>query len=136
MIKTMNETEKKIEALKSCIGKTDEESRRIFTESIAYLKANDSEDVQRTLSEIIKEGLRNTKKEIEVLKTQIEDVYDILPLSYIAKRYFNKSRAWLYQRLNGYKVKGKTYTLNEEEKRIFNAAMQELSAKIGSVQLS
>lgn len=132
----MNETERKIEALKSCIGKTDEESRIIFTKSIAYLKANDSEEVQRLLSEILTDGLSETKREIEVLKMQIEDVYDILPLSYIAKTYFKKSRSWLYQRLNGYKVKGKTYTLNEEEKRIFNTAMQDLSAKIGSVQLS
>lgn len=132
----MNEVAERIEVLKSCIGKTDEESRKKFSESVAYLKANDSEEVQQVLSELLGNGLAEVKKEIEVLKSQIEDVYEILPLSYIAKTYFNKSRAWLYQRLNGYKIKGRTYSLNEEEKRIFNAAMQDLSARIGSVQLS
>lgn len=132
----MNEVAKRIEVLKSCIGKKDEESRKKFEESVAYLKANDSKEVQQILSELLGKGLAEAKKEIEVLKSQIEDVYEILPLSYIAKTYFNKSRAWLYQRLNGYKIKGKTYSLNEEEKRIFNAAMQDLSARIGSVQLS
>lgn len=132
----MNEVAERIEVLKSCIGKTDEESRKNFSESVAYLKANDSEEVQQVLSELLGNGLAEVKKEIEVLKSQIEDVYEILPLSYIAKTYFNKSRAWLYQRLNGYKIKGRTYSLNEEEKRIFNAAMQDLSARIGSVQLS
>lgn len=132
----MNEVAERIEVLKSCIGKTDEESRKKFKESVAYLKANDSEEVQQVLSELLGNGLAEAKKEIDVLKSQIEDVYEILPLSYIAKTYFNKSRAWLYQRLNGYKIKGRTYSLNEEEKRIFNAAMQDLSARIGSVQLS
>lgn len=132
----MNEVAERIEVLKSCIGKTDEDSRKKFEESIAYLRANDSEEVQQILSDLLGNGLAEVKKEIEVLKSQIEDVYEILPLSYIAKTYFNKSRAWLYQRLNGYKIKGRTYSLNEEEKRIFNAAMQDLSARIGSVQLS
>ena len=132
----MNEVKEKIEALKSCIGKNDEESRKKFAESLSFLKDNDSEEVQQILSELLDNGLAELKKDIDVLKTQIEDVYEILPLSYIAKTYFNKSRAWLYQRLNGYKVKGRTYSLNEEEKRIFNAAMQDLSARIGSVQLS
>ena len=132
----MNEVAERIEVLKSCIGKTDEDSRKKFEESIAYLRANDSEEVQQILSDLLGNGLAEVKKEIDVLKSQIEDVYEILPLSYIAKTYFNKSRAWLYQRLNGYKIKGRTYSLNEEEKRIFNAAMQDLSARIGSVQLS
>lgn len=132
----MNEVALKIEELKSCIGKTDEESRRKFEESLAYLKANDSEEVQQLMTRLIDEGLVKTKKSLDVLKNQLEDVYDILPLAYIAKKYFNKSRAWLYQRLNGYPVKGRVYSLNEEEKKIFNAAMKDLSIRIGSVQLS
>lgn len=132
----MNEKELKLEELKSCIGKTDKESRKRFNELVAYFQADNSEDSKLMLENLLKEGLAEVGQEIEILKNQIEDVYDILPLSYIAKHYFNKSRAWLYQRLNGYPVKGKTYSLNEEEKRIFNAAMQDLSARIGSVHLS
>lgn len=132
----MNKLETKINTLKSCIGKTDDESRRKFTEVLGYLKENGSEEVQKEISDLLTNGLSEVKNEIEGLKSQIEDVYDILPLSYIARTYFHKSRAWLYQRLNGYQVRGRKYSLNEEEKRIFNAAMLDLSARIGSVQLS
>lgn len=132
----MNELETKINTLKSCIGKTDDESRRKFVEALDYLKENGSEEVRKEISDLLTNGLSEVKNEIEDLKSQIEDVYDILPLSYIARTYFHKSRAWLYQRLNGYQVRGRKYSLNEEEKRIFNAAMLDLSARIGSVQLS
>ena len=71
-----------------------------------------------------------------ILKFQIEEVYELLPLAYIAKHYFGKSRGWLYQRLNGYAVKGRVYTLNEEEKEIFNRAVKDIAARIGSVHLS
>lgn len=132
----MNEAKQKIEELKACIGKTDEESRKKFAEALAYLKANDSEEVQQALNELLTEGITQTKQEVAALKKQMEDVYDILPLSYIAKVYFNKSRSWLYQRLNGYQVRGKVYSLNEKEKQTFNMAMQDIAARIGSVQLS
>lgn len=132
----MDELRTKINTLKSCIGKTDDESRRKFEELLGYLKENNSEEVQKEISDLLNNGLSEVKNEIAGLKSQIEDVYDILPLSYIARTYFHKSRAWLYQRLNGYQVRGRVYSLNEEEKRIFNTAMLDLSARIGSVQLS
>lgn len=132
----MKEVEQKLEELKSCIGKTDKESRQKFEELTAYFESNDSEEVKQTLTELLDNGLAETEQEINTLKQQMEEVYDILPLSYIAKHYFKKSRAWLYQRLNGYPVKGKVYSLNEEEKKIFNAAIQDLAKRIGSVHLS
>ena len=55
---------------------------------------------------------------------EIRDSLDILPLSYIAKHYFGKSASWLYQRINGNKVRGKVYTLNKEEIEIFNKAFK------------
>lgn len=32
-------------------------------------------------------------------------------------------------------VRGKTYTLNEEQKRIFNEALQDISLRIGALHL-
>lgn len=132
----MDETLLRIEILKSCVGKTDSESRLKFEESLEYLRANDSEEIQQALSQVLDSGIKNVKKDVDALKLQIKDVYDLLPLAYIAETYFNKSRSWLYQRLNGYRIRGKVYSLNDEEKRIFNAAMLDLSKRIGSVQLS
>ena len=125
-----------MEDLKSCVGKTDDESRIKFKENLLYLKDNDSPQVQELLSSLLDEGLSEVRKDIAILKSQFEDVYKLLPLSYIAQHYFGKSRAWLYQRLNGYEVRGKVYTLSESEKQIFNKAVQDIAAKIGSVKLS
>jgi hypothetical protein len=50
--------------------------------------------------------------------------------------YFNKSASWLLQRLNGYQVRGKVYTLNQEQKGIFNQAVKEISNRISALQLA
>ena len=49
------------------------------------------------------------------VKQQIAPYADIIPLGYIAKKYFGKSTAWLSQRINGTKVRGKVYTLSKED---------------------
>ena len=132
----MNEIEQKIEELKACIGKTDSESHKKFEEALVYLRENDSEEVQRMLSDLLSVGLAEVEQEVRTLKRQIGEVYDLIPLSYIAGKYFGKTRSWLYQRLNGYQVRGKVYSLNEKEKEIFNKAMQDLAERFASVRLS
>ena len=74
--------------------------------------------------------------DIATIRQQLGNRYDILPMAYIAEHYFGKSRAWLYQRINGHKVRGKVYTLNEEQKRTFNEACQDLAKEIGSFRLA
>lgn len=68
-------------------------------------------------------------------KDELGDLYDILPLAHIAKKYFNRSRGWLYQRLNGYTVNGKVCAFTEEERDTFNFALREVGERIGSMQL-
>ena len=80
----MDETLLRIEILKSCVGKTDSESRLKFEESLEYLRANDSEEIQQALSQVLDSGIKNVKKDVDALKLQIKDVYDLLPLAYIA----------------------------------------------------
>jgi hypothetical protein len=70
------------------------------------------------------------------IREQMNEVIDLIPVSYIAKNYFGKSRAWLYQRINGYKVRGRVYSLNDKEIETFNRALKDISNKIGSVSVS
>lgn len=65
----------------------------------------------------------------------MKEIADIVPISYIAKNYFGKSRAWLYQRINGYRVRGHVYTLNDNELETFNRALKEIGNKIGSLSV-
>ena len=54
----------------------------------------------------------------------------------IAQKYFGKSAAWLSQRLNGSEARGYVYTLNAEQKSIFNRAVKEIGQRISSLQLA
>lgn len=81
--------------------------------------------------------MEQLQSEVLALREQLaEDDYKLLPLRYIAQNYFGKSAAWLSQRLNGSKVRGHVYTLNSEQKDIFNRAVQEIGQRISSLQLA
>ena len=83
----------------------------------------------------INNELENMTRYLE-LQNQIKSVKEIIPVSYIARNYFGKSAAWLQQRLYGYKVRGKVYTLNEKDIKTLNLALQDISKKIGSLTIA
>ena len=123
--------------LKSLMGKTDKASGERRDETSLWLKENSAnEEVKEAYNRFMTEGLAEVKSGVDKLREQIDSRYDLLPISYIAQHYFGKSKAWLYQRLNGNKVRGKVYTLNDEQKNIFNSAVKDIARQIGSVQLS
>lgn len=123
--------------LKSLMGKTDKASGERRDEISLWLKENGAnEEVKEAYNRFMTEGLAEVKSGVDKLREQIDSRYDLLPISYIAQHYFGKSKAWLYQRLNGNKVRGKVYTLNDEQKSIFNSAVKDIARQIGSVQLS
>lgn len=139
----MDNFNKKLNELKLAIGKEDSESRNKFDVIIAELQNTELNETERKeLEELLRQGLAEIstsmdaiEKEIRI-RDQIRDSLDILPLSYIAKHYFGKSASWLYQRINGNKVRGKVYTLNKEEIEIFNKALKEIGNRIGSLSIS
>ena len=123
--------------LKSLMGKTDKASGERRDEISLWLKENSAnEEVKEAYNRFMTEGLAEVKSGVDKLREQIDSRYDLLPISYIAQHYFGKSKAWLYQRLNGNKVRGKVYTLNDEQKNIFNSAVKDIARQIGSVKLS
>lgn len=102
-----------------------------------YTKPEEKEAIRKHLdAELsqIENSIESINKEITV-REQINEIADLIPMAYIAKTYFGKSRAWLYQRINGYKVRGRVYTLNEKELEIFNRALKEIGNKIGSLSV-
>lgn len=106
------------------------------------LKAMDSPEVRRLVSEmahrqmdIVETNLNEIAQ--EVLRSQMDDTaYKLIPWSYIAKEYFGKSVSWLTQRINGYPVRGKVYTLNTEQKETLNRALKEIGTFIGSYRFA
>jgi len=133
----MNEAMKKIEELKKLVRLTDEESKRKVDEIAIWFKDHKDSESQELFDRFMTDGLEEIEVEIADIRRQIEDEdYRLLPISYIAKKYFGKSQSWLSQRINGTKVRGHVYTLNDEQKKIFNTAMEDLSKFYGSFRLA
>lgn len=103
-----------------------------------------SQQDREKITEILLSHMDETIEEMKIIddqltemtiKKQLQDVAEIVSLSYIAKHYFGRTRQWLYQRINGNPVRGKVYTLNAKEKDILNNALQDISKKIGSLSV-
>ena len=126
-----------IKDMKSLMGKLDSESETRRNEISAWFKENNSPETEEIFSKFVDDGLSEIEAEVEDIRHQMEDKdYRLLPIGVIAEEYFGKSRSWLSQRINGTKVRGKSYTLNEEQKALFNRAIKEIAARIGSFQIA
>lgn len=121
----------------SLAGKEDAKSEARKVEILSYIKAHANDTDKEEAKAFIGQKMEQIKGNVEVLRKQIEaEDYKLLPLRYIAEVYFGKSAAWLSQRLNGSEVRGHIYTLNAEQKGIFNRAVQEIGQRISSLQLA
>jgi translation initiation factor IF-2 len=106
----------------------EERAKRIKSgtpEELAAFKA----DTKKSLT-AIKERLDEINMQLD-----LEDVANAISLSYIAKTYFGKSKAWLYQRLKGYNVNGKPARFTDEERKRFIDALHDLSHRIEDTAL-
>ena len=131
-----------VEEFESLIGSDRPDDKARKEEIARQLKAMDSPEVRRLVSEMAHRQMdvvENNLNEIaqEVLRSQIDDTaYKLIPWSYIAKEYFGKSVSWLTQRVNGYPVRGKVYTLNTQQKETLNRAWKEIGSFIGSYRFA
>ncbi len=136
----MEEIRKRLEELKGLAGKTDPESEARKAELTQWLNGHPEarEEVKAFMTDWLEElEADNEQIKQQSLREQMDDdIYKMLPLSIIAKRYFGKSAAWLSQRINGSPVRGKVYTLNEEQKATFNRATREIGQRISSFQMT
>ena len=114
-----------------------------FTTQLELIRKNfvsleDKEEIEKFISE----GLQEITKEINIIesellvKKQLKEISDIISLSYISKKYFNKSRQWIYQRVNGYNVNGRPAKFTEKEIETLNFALKDIAKKIGSLNIS
>ena len=81
------------------------------------------------------EAISKRKRPDIDVKGILGDISEALNLSYIAKRYFNKDRTWLYQRLNRTAVNGKPAAFTESELKKLSDSLAELSNKIHQISV-
>ena len=118
---------------------TDEERLAFKNEMKAFVE-NKTDKEREELSDAFLEGARQAcisadKVFNEALRAYLNNIYDTVSWSYIAKKYFNKSRSWLCQRLNGIRVGNKAAQFTEAEKKILVSALQDISKDIQNTAL-
>jgi len=96
------------------------------------------DEIVAYLEKYVKKGMKEQGKRMKELALRVElcNNEEIIPLSYIARTYFKKSKSWLYQRINGNVVNGSPVTLSKEERIIFNNALKDISKRIGSINIA
>lgn len=102
----------------------------------AKIKSECSTDEdEKALEEFVGSRIASLSSDIddlhdEATKLQLGEISDMINLSYIAKKYFHKSRAWLSQRINGNNVNGHACRFTPEELVTFNGALRDMSARL------
>lgn len=65
-----------------------------------------------------------------IARAKLGDVSEAISFSFIAKKYFGKSRGWLMQKVNGNMVNGKQAAFTEEERKQFRSALKDISRQL------
>lgn len=125
--------------LKEIWKKASETERlEIDREVEALLDSMDAKDGER-LEVAVTEDFQRMHREIKeieqvlTIRKQLESVLPFISVSALAKSYFGKSSSWFYQRLNGNVVHGKPAAFTEDELKILNHALQDISVKLANV---
>jgi len=122
---------KKLNGLKSIDADKFESQYLLIKEK--FTSSDEIQLIDNYISNMLSESEERIDSFIEEsVKIQLEKVSQIVSLSYIATRYFGKTRNWLYQKINGCSVNGKPAKFTMEEITTLNDALQDISKEISS----
>lgn len=100
-----------------------------FRAAVAEIPEEEKGEFQRTFYNSALQNLKEAEEIIEIasVRKALEPVIKYISLSEIADKYFNKTRQWLYQKLNGNIVNGVPAKFTKEELNTLKSALNELS---------
>lgn len=75
-------------------------------------------------------------KEIATMRDKLSSILPIISVSHLAKKYFNRSPQWFYQRLNGNNVNGKPAHFSDDEINTLKRALNDICNSINLVSLA
>lgn len=108
---------------------------------LLYEKYKDRPGYKDEVADFLQEKINISAKKIEKIenainvKKQLDEVSEMLSLSYIARTYFGKTRSWLHQRINGNVVNGKKSKFSDVELQQFQDAIKDMSKKLDSLSI-
>ena len=131
--------------LKKLKGYMDANLEDDFKKQSDFIHTNfTSEANKKAIDDFISESVLELSSETEELiqeaesllvHVQLKEICEIVSMSYIAKKYFNKNRTWIYQKINGNLKNGKPAKFSNSEIQTFNYALRDISNKIGSIAI-
>ena len=129
-----------LEKLKSHLQNSDTEA---FKKQLKVLKDNftsesNLNEMDEFIDEMVHENMAERDRAFDEIKLRAELILnkEIIPFSYIARNYFKKSKSWIYQRLNGNSINGKSVDFTPNEIETFNFAIQDISKRLGSISIA
>lgn len=112
-----------------------EEEELKFREEMEIFVASKTSEDRKILAKAFIDGATEACERVEgvyddTLRAYLDGIYESISWSYIARHYFGKSRSWLSQRINGFKIRNKEVQFTESEKKILLNALLDLSSNI------
>lgn len=84
---------------------------------------------------LLAKGDRMIGEEVNDIKEKLGSLPELVNLSAVATHCFGKSRAWLYQRINGNKINGKPACLTRAERKQLDDFLHNLGKELLTVKL-
>jgi hypothetical protein len=116
-----------------CNAKTEKERQEIDRQ-IKELIRLDRDRFSEAMAESARESAEKATR--LALKQKLADISPAISWVHIAKKYFNKTDSWFYQRINGNMVNGKSASFTKEELDTLRHALSDLSNRLGSLSAS
>lgn len=116
------------------VNATTDSEREAIREDMRKLCDADAAGVATAALDSIK--ATNAEAAEIILREQLKDILPVVSLAYISKTYFNKTRQWLYQRINGSLVNGKPARFTPEEIDTLNLALKDIGNRLSSINVS
>jgi len=114
-----------------------------FQKQVDFLHSNfvseqEKSEIEKFTTSLLTELTRQTDNFINdiTVRMQLGEVAEIVSMAYLSKRYFNRSRHWLYQKINGNVKNGRRAHFTQTERNTLNFALRDISNKIGSVNIA
>jgi hypothetical protein len=114
---------------------TEDERKEFDVKFHNHIDAKTDEEKQEFADAFVESAKRDTKRIREFcddvnIRLKLEEILEVVSMSYIAKNYFHKSKGWLSQKINGNITNGTPTAFNNDEINILSTALIDISAKI------
>ena len=126
-----------IEALKKefISLKTNEELQAFDIKFRNHIDSKTEEEKKKFADTFIDSAKKQAEKSKKLcdeitIRLKLEEILGVVSMSYIAREYFQKSKAWFSQKLNGNIKNGIISSFSEDELKILSFALEDISEKI------